>query len=240
MKRISLMFYGPLVLAFWVTLAALFRHNEKFYFWYISQIKKWCQHILRSLDIEIVISAESRNIFAKAINVVLVANHRSHLDSVILWAICPLDKHLVFAAKKELFRVPLLGAGLRQTKAICVDRTNARKTISTLIDKTTKLNSNEILVIFPEGTRGEKKLRKFKRGAFSIALQSHRGIMPICIKETDNLFPKGKFFPTKGKVYINICDVIPYQNIEKYRDIELANLVREIMHSNCFSDEPII
>ena len=239
MKRIALIVYGPLVLLFFVILAALFKHNKKFEYWYIAQIKRWSEHVLWVLDIEIILSKESDKIFSNADNVVLVANHRSHLDSMILWAICPTEKHLIFAAKKELFNVPLLGSGLRQAKAISVDRSNGRKALSSLIDGTNGLHSNEILVVFPEGTRGGKKLRKFKRGAFSIALKSHRGIMPVCIKETDNLFPKGRVFPSKGKVYVNVCNILSYHDIEGFSDLELSTQVREIMHSNYFSEEPI-
>ena len=239
MKRIGLIVYGPLVLLFFVILAAFFKHNKKFEYWYISQIKWWSRHVLWVFDIKIILSKESSKIFKNADNVVLVANHRSHLDSMILWAICPKEKNLVFAAKKELFNVPFLGAGLRQAKAISVDRSNGRKALSTLIDGTNRLHSNEILVVFPEGTRGGKTLRKFKRGAFSVALKSHRGIMPVCIKETDNLFPKGNIYPSKGNVYISACNIMSYQNIKGLSDIELSNKVRKTMHSNCFSEEAI-
>lgn len=237
MKRFGLILYAPFVLAFLVLSAALIRQNQNFYFWYRSQIKKWSRHILRVLGIEISISDESRKIFDASRNAVLVANHRSHLDSIILWAMCAADKHLVFAAKKELFHVPLLGAGLRQAKAISVDRSKGRLALTTLINETKKLDSNEILVVFPEGTRGEAKLLKFKRGAFTVALESHRGILPVCIKGTDNLFSKGKLFPSKGKAYIKVCDAIPYGDIKGFVDIELANHVRERMHSAYFSEE---
>ena len=239
MKRIGLIVYGPLVLLLFAILAALFKHNKKFEYWYTSQIKWWSRHILWVFDIEIILSKESNQTFNNAGNVVLVANHRSHLDSIILWAICPKEKHLVFAAKKELFNIPFLGAGLRQAKAIRVDRSNGRKALSTLIDGTNRLLFNEILVIFPEGTRSEKTLRKFKRGAFSVALKSHRGVMPVCIKGTDKLFPKGKTYPNKGKVYVSICNIMPHQNIKALSDIKLSSKVRKIMHSNCFSEEPI-
>ena len=239
MKRFSLILYAPIVFVFLVLSATLFGYNQNFYTWYTSQIKKWSRRILRSLDIEISISDESRKIFDDSSNAVLVANHRSHLDSIILWAICPADKHLVFAAKKELFRIPLLGTGLRKAKAICVDRSKGREALATLIDETQKLNGNEILVVFPEGTRGEAQLLKFKRGAFSVAHESHRAILPVCIKGTNNLFQKGKLIPSKGKAYIKVCNVLPYGDVEGYSDIELANHVRERMHAECFSEEPL-
>lgn len=240
MKKISLFIYGPLVLIFLVIAAALFVKGPKSYLWYRSQIKKWSRHVLWALDIALIISPESKHILGSSCNSVLVANHRSHLDSVILWAICPEDKHLVFAAKKELFRIPFLGAGLKLAKAISVDRSRGKLALRTLIDETRKLSSNEALVIYPEGTRGVGRLLDFKRGAFTIALESHRDILPVCIKGTDIIFPKGKQVPLSGEVLVRVCDVIPYEHIEGTSDIELAKTVRELMHTTSFFEEELV
>ena len=65
------------------------------------------------------------------------------------------------------------------------------------------------VLFFPEGTRSESlKLNKFKRGAFTVAYDSDKSILPCYINGTGNILPKGSFLAKPHQVDIFIGKVI--------------------------------
>ena len=120
---------------------------------------------------------------------VLAANHLSNLDpwplGLPLWP----NRQLRFMAKSELFN-PFLGPVLRGVGAFPVrrgmgDRDAIRNAVQLVKD-------GEIVVMFPEGTRRSKGLRKKHEarahsGAARIAFQAGSPLVPAAIKGTDRL-----------------------------------------------------
>ena len=120
---------------------------------------------------------------------VLAANHTSNFDP---WALgLPLwpRRQLRFMAKAELFN-PLLGPLLRGSGAFKVRRgegdVEAMRTAVELV------RAGEIVVMFPEGTRRKKGLRKKHvarphTGAARIALAADAPLIPAAIAGTERL-----------------------------------------------------
>lgn len=129
-----------------------------------------------------------RNIPKK--NAILVCNHRSNLDCLILtMSTCRNQKYL---AKKELFKNKCFGGILKGLGCIPIDR---QKTDLTAIKLSLKvLKEGELLTIFPEGTRnkaeGEKQddLQQVKAGACMLAIKSKSPIVPVWIKKKSRPF----------------------------------------------------
>jgi len=120
---------------------------------------------------------------------VLAANHTSNFDP---WALgIPLlpQRQLRFMAKSELFN-PLLAPILRGGGAFKVRRGEGDvEAVRTAVDL---VKDGEIVVMFPEGTRREKGLRKkhaarAHTGAARIALGAGVPLVPAAIKGTDRL-----------------------------------------------------
>ena len=132
---------------------------------------------------------------------VLAANHTSNFDP---WALgIPLlpRRQLRFMAKSELFN-PLLAPLLRAGGAFKVRRgegdVEAMRTAMRLVDR------GEIVVMFPEGTRREKGLRKkhvarAHTGAARIALGSGAPLVPAAIAGTDRLLRLGRLRVAYGE-----------------------------------------
>ncbi|HMN68169.1 MAG TPA: lysophospholipid acyltransferase family protein [Bdellovibrionales bacterium] len=124
--------------------------------------------------------------------VLLVSNHRSHLDVFILLSRVPGIRIL---AKSSLFKIPFLGLMMRATKQIGVERgrfdawTRAMETVRQ------RLREGETVHIFPEMTRCEKNfasVNPFVAAPFFVAMQEGATIVPLVFKNTDRVWPKGE------------------------------------------------
>lgn len=124
--------------------------------------------------------------------VVIIANHRSNADPLILIANFARNMHCV--AKKELFKNKLVGWFFKKMKAIPIDRDNID--ISTIKTCLKVLKDEEILTIFPEGTRNktEEPLLEIKNGASVFAYKSNSPIVPIWFDKKPKLFRMTKLY----------------------------------------------
>ena len=119
---------------------------------------------------------------------ILVMNHQSFMDVIILEAIYPLD--LCWIAKKELGEPFLYGHALKAPKMILINRESKREIMRLLKEAEDRLQNNRVLCIFPEGTRskGGEKLLPFKQGARILIDNFKLKVQPIVFCGTrDNL-----------------------------------------------------
>lgn len=137
---------------------------------------------------------------------ILVGNHKSTLDPLLL--ISSTNKHINFFAKKELFK-PIIKYLFINAGVISVDRkTKNKESISKGINK---LNNNELICIFPEGTISkDDNLLPFKYGAVSIASKTSSLICPFIIKGKYKLFKKNIKLIYLEPYYIS--DDLEYEN----------------------------
>jgi 1-acyl-sn-glycerol-3-phosphate acyltransferase len=109
-----------------------------------------------------------------------------------------------FAAKKELFAVPVLGPWIASLNSIPVDR--ARLSLGTLRALGAHLESGKALVFFPEGTRSrDGKLRSPRIGVGMLLSQFPVTIVPAFVEGTDsplrNVFRRGRMRVVFGAPY---------------------------------------
>jgi len=140
---------------------------------------------------------------------VIVANHSSYIDGVLLKAVLP--SRYAFVIKKEMVKVPFAGLLLRRIGAEFVDRFNrhsgamdARRLIRTAA-------GGSSLVFFPEGTfAGRPGLARFHGGAFTIAARAHMPVVPVVIRGARHVLRGGTIWPRPGRVSIQVlCAIEP-------------------------------
>jgi 1-acyl-sn-glycerol-3-phosphate acyltransferase len=83
--------------------------------------------------------------------VLIVSNHVSWVDIVVLAAIAP----MVFVAKREVASWPLIGAAARVQKAVFVDRGRRQQTADSIKAIARRLADGHAVVLFAEGTSGD-------------------------------------------------------------------------------------
>jgi 1-acyl-sn-glycerol-3-phosphate acyltransferase len=100
---------------------------------------------------------------------IIVANHASYLDSVVLLAVIPAEYRFV-ANHGELAR-PFVGLVLRKGHHLIVDRRSIRSREACIRAMLEALHDGTSLVLFPEGTRSANHLQAFKNGCASPILR---------------------------------------------------------------------
>ena len=119
--------------------------------------------------------------------VALCVNHISALD--VLQLIPATPRKIRFMAKKELFRIPLVGSVIKAAGAFPVDRKNAD--VSAVKNGMTVLKEGEVLGIFPQGTRcpgvhPASTRDKLRDGAVMMAHRTHATLLPAAIRMKKN------------------------------------------------------
>jgi len=156
--------------------------------------------------------------------VILAANHKSYLDFFILASV--LRRRVYFLAGEVFFKSNLWKPLMLLTGQIKVDRGNKDKSaVHSQVENI--LGSNNILGIFPEGTRSrDGKLHKGYNGAVKFAYKYNVSIVPIGIIGAFKVWPPHKKKPNFRKIDINIGDSIIVRN-DNF-DLETAELMKKI------------
>lgn len=140
--------------------------------------------------------AERLNLYRQAI---IAANHNSHLDTLTLMAIWPLDRlykvRPVAAADYFLTNRILAWLSLNIMHIIPIDRRRRSQESDPLAEMGEALERGETLILFPEGSRGEpEQLSRFKTGvARLVERYKDVPIVPIFIHGLGKSLPRGDF-----------------------------------------------
>lgn len=133
---------------------------------------------------------------------VICANHINLWDPILLAII--FDRPIRFMAKKELFDNKLLGFLLNKFGAFPVDRDNVN--IKTIKDSIKLVKDNEVLGIFPEGTRVKKVSEEnMKTGVAMIASRAGADVIPVFINSNYKFRSKVEVF-VRDKIAISSFD----------------------------------
>lgn len=159
---------------------------------------------------------------------VLVSNHASLADIVCLFR---LHHPFKWIAKKSLFRVPFLGWAMWAMGYVALER-GRHGSIRTSYQKAKEwLGRNVSVVFFPEGTRSRTgEMGKFKSGAFRLAIETGRPVLPIVLAGTQKIISKGKSsFGKPGVAFLSILPAIETARMGPQDDEKLCQRVRSLM-----------
>lgn len=135
---------------------------------------------------------------------VLVANHASYLDGLMLMAALP-DCHR-FVAKRELADAFLARVFLQRIGAIFVERFAVQRSVDDTRRLVAAVAAGERLAVFPEGTfTAAPALLPFHLGAFVVAARTGARVIPVAIRGTRALLPAGRWAPRRGPVDVLVA-----------------------------------
>jgi 1-acyl-sn-glycerol-3-phosphate acyltransferase len=159
---------------------------------------------------------------------VFTPDHRSHADITALMAALPTAR---YAAKRELFDEPVLGAAMRAIGMIPIDRDNPALAKRTLDEAAAKLGRTVSVVIFPEGTRAPAgQMLPFKAGAFVFAIEQQVPVVPVALHNTAQVMPAHGYLTIPGgRVVVEILDPIPTAGLTYEDRHRLKDQVRKAL-----------
>jgi 1-acyl-sn-glycerol-3-phosphate acyltransferase len=114
---------------------------------------------------------------------VLVSNHFSQIDILVLLALLPPKYHIL--SKQEVARIPVVG-GILKRLHMYFDRRDPQNRARIMFRMEEELKKGFSIVIFPEGSRnrGPELTRPFQRGAFDLAMRAQVPISVLTIVDT--------------------------------------------------------
>ncbi|TFK17114.1 1-acylglycerol-3-phosphate O-acyltransferase [Coprinopsis marcescibilis] len=159
---------------------------------------------------------------------ILMANHQSFLDILILGRLMPTQSAIV--SKKSLQYSPL-GPFMSMSGTIFIDRSNPSKAVSSMNKAAELVKKLKIsLWIFPEGTRrlsSETDMLPLKKGGFHLAINSGIPIIPIVAENYYDLYHTGTF--KEGTIKVKVLPPIPTVGLTVADVGELSKRVRDTM-----------
>lgn len=199
---IYIILFFPLTFLIWLIVLPFDRKRK-----IMHLILIWQSVIFASLMPIWNIKIEGRYKAGKDSTYVIISNHQSILDILIINC---LRYRFKWISKIENMNVPVLGWYLKMADYITVDRGN-KESKEEMLDKSLKcLMDGNSVMMFPEGTRSiNGEIGFFKRGAFQLALNAKKPILPVLLDGTGGILPKhGLIFNTGHRIRVKVFDPV--------------------------------
>ena len=135
---------------------------------------------------------------------VIVSNHTSYFDVLVIMAALGVDYH--FVAKREVHSMPFIGTFLRKLEHFAFDRSDSQARLRQASEIEDALRRGESVFVFPEGTfTPQTGVRPFQLGAFKAAASVHCPILPVALAGTRQFLRDGCYLPHPARITITIC-----------------------------------
>ncbi|KAI8322436.1 acyltransferase-domain-containing protein [Martensiomyces pterosporus] len=196
--------------------------------WLVARTFYYATLFMLGITVEI----EGEEYLEEARPCVMVGNHQTMLDLVMLGRVFP--KQAVILAKRALSFYPFIGWFMRLSGDIFISR-GSKQSASDMFKKASEeLRSKNVSVwFFPEGTRGRHEdgpgLLPFKVGAFLLAYHAKVPIVPVVIMDFHNLYEKKTFWSVSGTLKVKVLKPIPMDNVKEEDLKDVMNKTRDLM-----------
>lgn len=158
---------------------------------------------------------------------VLVANHSSYLDGVVMKAALP--PRFSFVIKREASAMPVVGLLLRRIGSEFVDRHSAGGRQRDARRVLSRAGQGHSLVFFPEGTFDSVVgVKRFHVGAFVAAARGGIPLVPAVIHGARRSMPNGALAPRPGPIHVEILPAIDGDQPDRLRDAARGAIIDRV------------
>lgn len=158
------------------------------------------------------------------------ANHQSYFDPVLIGL--AVDRRLNYLARDTLFRNPLFKWLIEFLDAIPIDREGGG--LAGLKETLRRLKQDELVLIFPEGTRTRNgDLQPLKPGFCAVARRSKRPLIPVGFDGAYQAWPRSSPLPRLSTLAVVIGEPISPELVVTLSDSELIAELQSRIQS-CF------
>lgn len=160
----------------WIKFPRLSRERK------LDEIKNWSKNTLKILGIEVIHETSLTHIETSPSPLMLVANHVSWVDALIIQSIQP----SIFVAKSEVRSWPIVGSIATGCGVVFVDRGSPSSARRMVDDLSSALHNGYCVAGFPEGTSSEgSTVSLFHANFFEPAISHHIQVQPLAIRYTN-------------------------------------------------------
>lgn len=166
---------------------------------------------------------------------IYVSNHTSFLDIPGITMAIPGGYRPL--AKKELLKIPVFG-WIAKSAAVIVDRSSGQSRKKSMDHLRAILDMGISILIFVEGTQNRTReiLQPFKDGAFRIAIDTQKPLLPIVVVGAGPLMRPGTIDMKPGTIKVVIGEEIPVEGLTANEVINLKektfNIMKEMIETN--------
>jgi 1-acyl-sn-glycerol-3-phosphate acyltransferase len=168
--------FGRAFWILWIKFPRLSRERK------LVEIKVWSQQTLTILGIKVLHETAITQIEQSPAPLMLVANHVSWVDALIIQSIQP----SIFVAKSEVKHWPIVGSIATACGVVFVDRGSPSSARRMVDDVSSALHHGYCVAGFPEGTSSEgSTVSLFHANLFEAAINHHIQVQPLAIRYTN-------------------------------------------------------
>ncbi|MFP9116823.1 lysophospholipid acyltransferase family protein [Flavobacterium sp. RNTU_13] len=161
----------------------------------------------------------------------LVANHTSMTDIMLMLAICP--NPFVFVGKKELAKIPIFGFFYKRS-CILVDRNSSKSRFEVFQRAQKRLSQGLSICIFPEGGVPDDEnilLDEFKDGAFRLAIDHQIPVVPMAFADNKKRFSFTFFSGSPGRMRAKVLPFIPTEGLTQDDKKDLKDKTWQVIYN---------
>lgn len=158
---------------------------------------------------------------------IIVSNHQSALDVFLLYGY--LGVKFKWMMKKEIEKIPLVGAACRRAGFIYIDRSSIGSGKGSIEAAEETLSRGMSMIIFPEGTRtGDGRMSRFKKGAFLLAVELGMPLLPVTINGAYRAMSRKAWHVTWHPMSITVHKPIEVERVGASDESELNASIRQL------------
>jgi len=175
--------------------------------------------------------AEIRNSHNKNEPLLLVSNHASYVDPIVLAATIPFD--IRFVAKREAACWPVIGTFIRKCGVLTIHRNNLSRSSEDSEKIALSLSEGMAIHMFPEGTfTAHAGLRPFQMGAFKVAVDTGSWVVAVALSGTRRVLRDGSWLPRWGRIRVVVSPSLRpleknWQEMVRIRDSVRAEILKQ-------------
>lgn len=194
---------------------------------FISISRIWMGFFLPVAGIRLKI--KGRENFEKGKNYIVVCNHRSFMDIPVTSPGIPGANKTI--AKSEMAKIPLFGIVYKRG-SVLVDRKDeeSRKRSYNAMKEVLQMGLH--MCIYPEGTRNRSNLplKEFKDGAFRLAIETQKAVIPAVLLNTATVLPSNRFFYFwPGKIEMHFLSPVETTGMKTDQVKDLREKIFQVM-----------
>ena len=232
---------GIFLLAFWFASIALvaplfialvvITKNENFLY---SPVRLFIRAGLAMVRVRVEVSGVER--LDPEQTYIFTPNHQSLIEVPLF--VTYLGRNPAYLGKKEIFKYPVFGYGIRLIGAVPVDRSNSAAAVESAKLATENLRHGKSYVVYPEGTRSrDGRMLPFKKGAFMMAIDAGVPVVPVTVSGATRIMPKAQIKVFPSIVRITVHEPISTSGYSKENVALLMELARQKILSALSEEE---